>query len=98
MVLISSSLAPSNTGVAMGTPAYMPPEQARGDVDAMDERSDVFALGAILCEILTGQPPYAGAQSELISMAALAKLDDAHARLAACGAEQAIIDLVNDSL
>ena len=41
----------------MGTPAYMPPEQARGDVEAMDERSDVFALGAILCEILTGQPP-----------------------------------------
>jgi serine/threonine protein kinase/formylglycine-generating enzyme required for sulfatase activity len=85
-------------GSVMGTPAYMPPEQARGDVDAMDERSDVFELGAILCEILTGQPPYVGDQSELISMAALAKLDDAHARLAACGAEQDIVDLATQCL
>ncbi|MGK0303689.1 MAG: hypothetical protein ACI89X_004587, partial [Planctomycetota bacterium] len=89
----SGSGTQSVMGSVMGTPAYMPPEQAQGDVDAMDERSDVFALGAILCEILTGQPPYVGAQGELISMAALAKLGDARARLAACGAEQEIVDL-----
>jgi len=80
-------------GSVMGTPAYMPPEQARGDVDAMDERSDVFALGAVLCEILTGQPPYVGDQREMLSMAALAKLDDAYARLESCGAEKQLVEL-----
>jgi len=44
-------------GSLMGTPAYMPPEQAQGRVDKLDERTDVFALGAILCEVLTGKPP-----------------------------------------
>ena len=47
-------------GSAMGTPAYMAPEQARGEVDRVDERADVFALGSILCEILTGQPAFLG--------------------------------------
>src|SRR5581483_2666612 len=51
-------------GACLGTPAYMPPEQAIGAVDQIDERSDVFGLGAILCQILTGQPPYAGTDAE----------------------------------
>ena len=44
----------------MGTPAYMAPEQARGEIDLIDERADVFALGSILCEVLTGQPAFVG--------------------------------------
>ncbi len=47
-------------GTVEGTPVYMPPEQARGDLDQVDERSDIYALGAILYEILTSSPPVWG--------------------------------------
>ncbi|MFT6363426.1 MAG: serine/threonine protein kinase, partial [Planctomycetota bacterium] len=83
----------SLVGSMMGTPAYMPPEQARGDVEAMDERSDVFTLGAILCEILTGKPPYVGPIEEQIVMAGMAELDDAKGRLEACVGEPEMVEL-----
>ena len=47
----------------LGTPAYMPPEQALGRLDLVDELSDVYALGAILYEVLTLCPPYEGASA-----------------------------------
>ncbi|HEU4577189.1 MAG TPA: serine/threonine-protein kinase [Polyangiaceae bacterium] len=45
------------TGRARGTPAYMAPEQMFGLIDEIDERTDVFGLGGVLCEILVGEPP-----------------------------------------
>jgi serine/threonine protein kinase/formylglycine-generating enzyme required for sulfatase activity len=45
-------------GTVLGTPAYMPPEQAEGRVEAIDERSDVYSLGAMLYTLLTGEMPY----------------------------------------
>jgi len=47
-------------GHAMGTPAYMPPEQALGEIEEIDEKSDIYSLGVALYEILTGETPHSG--------------------------------------
>lgn len=47
-------------GAVTGTAMYMAPEQVRGEIDRLDARTDVWALGALLYEILTGTPPYEG--------------------------------------
>jgi tetratricopeptide (TPR) repeat protein len=77
----------------------MAPEQAAGAGDQLDQRCDVFGLGAILCEILTGQPPYGGAEDmEALSQAMRADLAEAFARLDACGADPELIRLARGSL
>jgi serine/threonine-protein kinase len=56
----ASGSAETLPGSALGTPAYMSPEQARGDLDRLGPRSDVYSLGATLYYLLTGKPPLEG--------------------------------------
>jgi tetratricopeptide (TPR) repeat protein len=89
----------THSGALMGTPAYMSPEQARGDAELIDPRADVFALGAILCEILTDRPPYGGGSADAICRkASLGDLDDARARLDASGTDGALRELAKRCL
>jgi serine/threonine-protein kinase len=86
-------------GRVMGTLAYMSPEQARGEIEHLDKRADVFGLGAMLCEILTGRPPYAGKDAEaLYHKAAAADLGEALSRLDSCLADPQLVRLAKHCL
>jgi serine/threonine protein kinase len=80
-------------GQTKGTPAFMAPEQARGDSSRVGKASDVFGLGGILCVILTGQPPYTEARQ-----ASAGDVTDAFARLDGCGADAELVALAKACL
>ncbi len=88
----------TQAGSLLGTPAYMPPEQAAGQIDRIDRRADVFALGALLCELLTGNPPYAGNREAVKAMAVIGHLQPAFDRLPGCGADPELVALCRGCL
>ena len=88
----------TQAGAVLGTYAYMPPEQASGTVERIDRRSDVFGLGAILCNVLTGQPPYTGEPDAVREQAEIGRTGDALRRLDTCGADAELIALAKRCL
>jgi serine/threonine protein kinase len=89
----------TQAGSLIGTPAFIPPEQAGGEIERVNERADVFGLGALLSVILTGKPPYVGETFESVRVQALrGRLDDCFARLEASGAEPELVALCKKCL
>jgi tetratricopeptide (TPR) repeat protein len=89
----------TQAGSLVGTPAFIPPEQAVGQIGRVNQRSDVFGLGALLAVILTGKPPYVGDTSEAVRVLAVrGQLEDCFARLDASGAEPELVALCKKCL
>jgi tetratricopeptide (TPR) repeat protein len=89
----------TEAGSMVGTPAFIPPEQAVGEIERVNERSDVFGLGALLAVILTGQPPYVGETGDAVRVQAVrGKLENCFARLNASGAEPELVALCKQCL
>ena len=84
----------TQAGSVIGTPAYMAPEQAAGEMAKMAPPADVFGLGAILCVLLTGKPPYEGPNVDSVRLAAIrGRTEEAFARLDASGADPGAVAL-----
>ena len=85
------------TQTALGTLAYMAPEQFK-DAAAADQRSDVFSLGAILCELLTGKPPYQGDAKAVLAAVKSGELKETYQRLSNIEVDQRLAGIARDCL
>jgi tetratricopeptide (TPR) repeat protein len=89
----------TGAGSVLGTPPYMPPEQAAGAVGMVDRRSDVFGLGAVLAVVLTGEPPFVADTAESARVkAAQGNVTECFARLDRCGADPDLVELCKHCL
>jgi serine/threonine protein kinase len=92
--LSEEDLHSTRTGVVLGTPAYMPPEQAAGKVKELGPAADIYSLGAILYELLVGQRPFQGATVfEILSQLATEPVVPPHTRNPAVGRDLSAICL-----
>ena len=86
-------------GTLFGTPGYLAPEQARGETDRIDRRADVFGLGCILCEILTGAPPFRDTvAADVWRRAAAGDVGEALERLKRSGGPEPVVALARACL
>ena len=90
---------PTRFGSIIGTPAFMPMEQALGDINLIEKPSDVFGLGSVLCVILTGKPPYScKTPQETLELAQAGDVSAAFARLDESTADPELIQIAKDCL
>lgn len=89
---------PALTDAVLRATAYVAPELARIELARVDARTDVFALGSILCQILTGSPAFRGQSDEMRMSSARGDLTDAYTRLDACGDDPAVVALAKECL
>jgi serine/threonine-protein kinase len=89
----------SEGSAPLGTVAYMSPEAARGEASSCDERTDVFGLGAILYEIVTGVPPYRGGTTgELVERAKIGAYTPLNVALDGVGVSKKLLRIVRKAM
>ena len=94
----SASIGATRAGTVVGTPGYMAPEQARGEISRVCPATDVFALGSMLCEILTGQPPVTGNTDDVRRRLAAGELSEGLRRLRASEADPQLLAIAERAL